>query len=134
MRGAVEVVVEFRAGARFAPLLDRVSQVATLESLGGHVWRATFRLDAEHRGFGSLAALIEAVGGKRSSKILVNGYPEMTIVVLSMAHCAGPFAYSVGRCGFDFEYAVPARCRACPLFDNEQAEAMIADSYARERP
>jgi hypothetical protein len=47
-----------------------------------------------------------------------------------MAQCAGPFAYSIGRCGFAFHHAVPARCRVCPLYDAQRAEAMISDSYA----
>ena len=126
MRGTVLVEVAFRAGPSLRPLLERIGTVGDLEWLGRHSYRATFRLDSERRGFGTLATLIGHVGGKRSTTVLVNGYREMQIIVKAMAQCAGPFAYGPGRCEFVFESAVPARCRACPLFDEERAEAMIA--------
>jgi hypothetical protein len=132
MRGTVLVGVSFRAGPRLRPLLARVETVGNLESLGGRLYRATFQLDPDHRGFGTLAALLEVVGGKRSTVVEVNGYPEMTILVQAMAACARPFAYGPRRCEFAFESAVPARCRACPLFDEERTEAMIAASYAED--
>jgi hypothetical protein len=110
-------------------LLDRVNAVGSLEPLGGRHYRATFHLDPDHLGFGTLATLLETVGGKRSTAVEVDGYPEMNILVQAMARCARPFAYESGRCGFPFEAAVPARCRACPLYDEERALALIAASW-----
>lgn len=115
-----------------APLLDRVASVADLEMLDDRRYRATFRLSPDSRGFGTLATLLKEVGGKRSTTLEVDGYAEMNVLVQAMAGCAREFAYSPGRCEFPFAHAVPARCRACPLFDAERAETMIAASYEND--
>jgi hypothetical protein len=132
IRGTVLVTVEFRKTPRLVRLVDRVATVAALEALDKHRYRATFHLDPDHRGFGTLATLLEVVGGKRSTVLRVDGYPEMVVLVQAMARCARTFAYSSRRCEFPFAYAVPARCRACPLFDEERAEKLIAESFAHD--
>jgi hypothetical protein len=129
MRGMVKVRVAFRIGHAQGGLLDRVAQVADLEFLGGRQYRATFHLSPDGRGFGTVATLIDHTAGKRSTSIEVDGYREMGLIVKNMAQCAGPYAYSIGHCGFPFQKAVPARCRACPLFDAQEAEDRIAASY-----
>jgi hypothetical protein len=134
MRGAVEIAVGFRARrGRTTELLERVSGVATVREQAAGRWLATFILDPHGRGYGTLAALVDQVGDKRATTVLVDGEPEAPELVRDMAMCARPFAASGGRCGFPFTYSVPDRCRACPLYDAAQAEAVIAASYADDR-
>ncbi len=135
MRGAVEIAVEFRPrrGRRTGDILDRVASVATLSELPAGRWRATFFLEPASRGFGTLTALLDEVGEKRTTIVRVDGEPEAAAIVREMAVCARPFAASVGRCDFPFSFSVPDRCRACPLYDADHAEAVIAASYAEDR-
>jgi hypothetical protein len=135
VRGAVEIAVEFRPrrGRRTTELLDRVGRVATLDELPAGRWLATFFLEPNARGFGTLASLLDQVGEKRTTSVRVDGEPEAAAIVREMAECARPFAVSVGRCDFPFSFSVPDRCRACPLYDADQAEAIIAASYAEDR-
>jgi hypothetical protein len=135
MRGAVEIAVGFRPrrGRRTAELLERVGGVATLREQPAGRWLATFILDPHARGYGTLAALLDQVGDKRTTTVLVDGEPEAPELVRDMAMCARPFAASSGRCDFPFTFSVPDRCRACPLYDAAQAEAIIAASYANDR-
>lgn len=131
IRGIVTVTVEFQRPRRLGPLAERVASVAKVDALDGRRFCATFDLDNRHLGFGTLASLLQIVGGKRSTVIEVDGYPELSAVVQAMARCARPFAYSSGLCGFHYTQAVPDRCRACPLFDEERAQTLIAE-YAKE--
>lgn len=135
MRGAVEIAVGFRPrrGRRTTELLERIGSVATLTEQPGGRWLATFILDPYARGYGTLAGLLDLVGDKRTTTVLVDGEPEAPDIVRDMAMCARPFAVSAGRCDFPFTFSVPDRCRACPLYDAAHAEAVIAASYAEDR-
>lgn len=124
----VAITVDFLRGRRFDPMLDELRIVADVQRIGTRGYRATFHLHPAGRGFGTLATLVERVAGKRSTVVMVDGKRELSILVQAMARCARPFAYSAGRCGFQFSGAVPARCRACPLYDEERATTMIAAS------
>ena len=132
MRGSVEIAVEFRPrhGRRTTDLMDRVAEIALLQEQPAGRRRATFVLDPDGRGFGTLASLLKQVGARRSTTVWVDGEPEATAVVQEMAECARPFALTTGRCGFVYSFSVPDRCRACPLYDAARAEASIEASYA----
>ncbi len=60
--------------------------------------------------------------------VRVDGHAEMSVLVEAMTRCAEPFVHSSGSCGFKFSGAVPARCRVCPLYDDERALRMISAS------
>jgi hypothetical protein len=122
----VTISVDFVRGRHFDPMLNDLRIVADVEKVGARGYRATFDLHPDGRGFGTLANLLDRVAGKRSTAVTVDGSREMSVLVQAMARCARPFAYSAGRCGFEFFGAVPARCRACPLYDEERAMTMIA--------
>jgi hypothetical protein len=132
VRGAVEVSVECRPrrGRRTAELFERVAAIAVVREAPAGRMRATFVLDATRRGFGTLASLLAEIGDRRSTTVWVDREAEGAGVVQEMAECARSFAMSPGSCQFPFSYSVPDRCRACPLYDAERAEAMIAASYA----
>jgi hypothetical protein len=126
VRDSGEIGVEFAAFPRMSPSLTETRLVADLEWLGRRRYRATFRL-GDQGGYGTLAALLSAVGGRRATSISVGGSPGMLIMILAMARCAATFA-EAGVCGFAFSHALPARCRTCPMFDPERAQATIARS------
>jgi len=93
------------------------------EQLRSGVWEATFRLDANERGYGELRQLLYMVSGWKTTRVEVDGSVESRLAVIQMASCAREWLRTLGRCGARFPSPRGApRCRVCPLYHPSYAQ------------
>lgn len=118
-----EVVLQVTFGPSKSPLASRAVSYARAHAeeaaeVEPGVWRASFRLGADERTFGTASQLLQMVLGWRSTTVEVDGSPEHPWVTRQMLVCAREWLRSMGSCRAYFRAALGwPKCRACPLYD-----------------